>query len=86
MVYITNMLTIYALIPAFLCVSLKMEMILGLLTMLLIIIPVKQLSGYSYWKTIWRLVVALIPFVFMLMLLFFAGAIVVFVYAVIKFS
>ena len=86
MVYITNMLTIYSLIPAFLCVSLKMELILGLLTMLLIIIPVKQLSGYSYWKTMWRLVVALIPFIFMLMLLFFAGAIVLFVYALIKFS
>jgi len=86
MVYITNMLTIYGLIPAFLCVSLKMELILGLLTMLLIIIPVKQLSGYSYWKTMWRLVVALIPFIFMLMLLFIAGAIVLFVYALIKFS
>ena len=29
---------------------------------LLIIIPIKQLSGYSYWHTVWRIVAALIPF------------------------
>ena len=36
---------------------------------LLIIIPIKQLSGYSYWHTVWRIVAALIPFFVLLGLL-----------------
>ncbi len=33
-----------------------------LLGLLLTIIPLKQLSGYSYWSTVWRVVVAAVPF------------------------
>ncbi len=84
MVYIINMLSIYTLIPAFLCLSLKADMIFSLTTTLLIIIPIKQLSGYSYWQTIWRLLVALIPFVFILLLLAWAEIAVLYIYAAIK--
>lgn len=85
MVYISNMLTIYSLIPSFLCFSLKAQMIIDILCMLLTIIPIKQLSGYSYWHTIWRIVVAHIPFFVMLLALMFVQVIILFVYAVIKF-
>ena len=69
MVYITNMLLIYSLIPSLLCFSFKAESRFDLLVLLLAVIPIKQLSGYSYWNTIWRLLLALIPFVFILFLL-----------------
>ena len=62
MVYITNMLTIYTIIPMFFCFSLKAGVVYEMLATLLFIIPIKQLSGYSYWHTIWRVVAALIPF------------------------
>ena len=68
MVYITNMLLIYSLIPSLLCFSFKAESRFDLLVLLLAVIPIKQLSGYSYWNTIWRLLLALIPFVFILFL------------------
>jgi len=61
MVYITNMCSIYGLIPSLLCFSPTAEGNYGALISLLIIIPIKQLSGYSYGKTIWRLVLSLIP-------------------------
>jgi len=60
MVYITNMLLIYSIVPSFLCFSMKAETIYNLIFMLLVIIPIKQLSGYSYWSTIWRVVLATI--------------------------
>lgn len=85
MVYISNMLCIYSLIPSFLCFSLKAETIYGILTLLLVIIPIKQLSGYSYWDTIWRLLVAIIPFIFLLLFLLAIGCAVVFIYAYFKF-
>ena len=62
MVYIANMLIIYNIVPSLLCFSTKNEIIYYLLTLLLTIIPIKQLTGYSYPSTIWRLIVALIPF------------------------
>ncbi len=37
---------------------------------LLCIIPIKQLTGYSYVSTIWRVLVALIPFILILIALF----------------
>ena len=73
MVYITNMLLIYSLIPSLLCFSFKAESRFDLLVLLLAIIPIKQLSGYSYWNTIWRLLLALIPFVFILFLSYLAA-------------
>ena len=84
MVYISNMLTIYSLIPAFLCFSAKAQLIVGALCMVLFIIPVKQLSGYSYSHTIWRVIVAVIPFFFMLLALTVVGYFSLFVYALIK--
>ena len=69
MVYISNMLTIYSIIPSFLCFSPKAQVMIEILCNLLIIIPIKQLSGYSYWHTIWRIVAAIIPFFGMLLML-----------------
>lgn len=72
MVYISNMLTLYAIVPSLLCFSLNAEMIYGLFTLLLIIIPIKQLSGYSYWSTIWRVLIAVITLFTVLILLIVA--------------
>ena len=84
MVYISNMLTIYELIPAFLCFSLKAQVMIDILCTLLFIIPIKQLSGYSYWHTIWRVVAALIPFFGMFFILMLGQTVILFVYALIK--
>jgi len=73
MVYITNMLLIYSLIPSLLCFSFKAESRFDFVAVLLAIIPIKQLSGYSYLGTIWRLLLALIPFVFILFLSYLAA-------------
>ena len=59
----------------------KAEIIYGLMTTLLIIIPIKQLSGYSYWKTIWRMALALIPFLIMILLLICGVFVVQYIYA-----
>ena len=69
MVYISNMLLIYSLIPSLFCFSLIAEMFYGLLILLLVIIPVKQLTGYSYWGTIWRLTIASMSLLIVLILL-----------------
>ncbi len=62
-VYIANMVTILGLIPSLLCFSWKAEMCYAIFTLLLTLIPIKQLSGYSYPSTIWRLLVAVVPFI-----------------------
>ena len=77
MVYITDMILIYGTIPALLCFSVKTEAICDLLCLLLAVIPIKQLSGYSYLSTIWRLLAAFIPFVILCLLLAFAGIIII---------
>ena len=77
MVYITNMIVIYDIIPSLLCFSVKTEAIYDVLSLLLAIIPIKQLSGYSYVSTIWRLLAALIPFIIMGLLLLFAAIIII---------
>ncbi len=69
MVFISNMLFIYGIVPSLFCFSLKAETIYSLLSVLLIIIPIKQLSGYSYWHTIWRLALAAFALFFILILL-----------------
>ncbi|MBP3776557.1 MAG: DUF3667 domain-containing protein [Prevotella sp.] len=74
MVYISNMLLIYNIIPSLLCFSKDAENIYEILTMLLVIIPVKQLSGFSYWSTIWRVPLAAVSFFTIAMALFVAGA------------
>ena len=77
MVYITDMILIYDIIPSLLCFSVKAEVIYDLLSLLLAIIPIKQLSGYSYVSTIWRLLAAFIPFAILCLLLAFAGIIII---------
>ena len=84
MLYITNMLTIYTIIPMFFCFSLKAGVVYEMLATLLFIIPIKQLSGYSYWHTIWRVVAALIPFFGMFFILMLGQTVILFVYALIK--
>ena len=81
MVYITDMILIYGLIPSLLCFSVKAEIYYDLLILLLAIIPIKQFSGYSYVSTVWRLLAALIPFVILCLLVAFAG-IVIIVYSI----
>ncbi|MBQ3700188.1 MAG: DUF3667 domain-containing protein [Prevotella sp.] len=83
MVYISNMLILYNIIPSLLCFSVKAEIVYNLLTMLLIFIPVKQLSGYSYVSTVWRVTVAFVIFCFMMVLLF--AAVILAIYIHVKF-
>ena len=70
MVYISNMLLIYNIVPSFLCFSDRAESIYKVLILLLAIIPIKQLSGFSYWSTIWRVPTAAAVFLAVLLLLF----------------
>ena len=84
MVYITDMFLIYNIIPSLLCFSVKAEIIYNMLTLLLPIIPIKQMSGYSYWSTFWRLLAAFIPFVVVCFLLFVAIVIGIFIYLTIN--
>lgn len=77
MVYISNMYFIYNLVPSLLCFGLKADAIYGLFTLLLVIIPIKQLSGYSYWSTIWRVALAAIMLIIGIILLGIVAAIVI---------
>ena len=78
MVYITDMIVIYDIIPSLFCFSVKAEIISNLAAVLLAIIPIKQLSGYSYWTTIWRLLLAFIPFIVISVLLAVVSVIVLY--------
>jgi hypothetical protein len=80
MVYISNMLILYNIIPSLLCFNVKTEMVYNLLTFLLIFIPIRQLSGYSYASTVWRVLAALIIFGFMVTLLFAAVILAIFIH------
>ena len=73
MVYISNMLFIYNIIPSLLCFSEKAEFIYELLSLLLVIIPIKQLSGYNYWSTTWRVVLAAMTLIVIVLSLYIAG-------------
>ncbi|UKK53797.1 DUF3667 domain-containing protein [Prevotella sp. E2-28] len=70
MVYITNLMNIVSTIFSFFCVDL---VIIGLLPPLLSIIALKQLSGYSYLRTIFGLVAsfAIISIVVMIIMVLF---------------
>ena len=72
MIYITNMLLIYSIIFSLLWPNNTADDIFTLLILPLVIIPIKQFSGYSYWSTIWRIIVAFIPFAIILLLLIIA--------------
>lgn len=69
MVYITNMLLIYGTFITMLIPSDTGDYIFYALAAPLVIIPIKQFSGYSYWSTIWRLIVSCIPFCIVVVLL-----------------
>ena len=73
MIYITNMIIIYDTLFTFLWPSNTADDILDILILPLSIIPIKQLSGYSYWSTIWRTIAALIPFAAIIFVLFIVG-------------
>jgi len=72
MVYITNMLLIYSIFITMLIPSDTGDYIFFSLAAPLVIIPIKQFSGYSYWSTIWRLILSVIPFCIVIVLLMFA--------------
>ena len=74
MVYISNMVTIYSIAPSLLCFSKNAELIWDIFAMLLVIVPIKQLSGYSYWSTTWRVAIAAITLITVIILLFSAVA------------
>jgi hypothetical protein len=57
-VYITNMLDIYSIVLNFFCINFVAETCIYALT----IIPLKQLSGYSYWLTIFKTLMAFLVF------------------------
>ena len=65
MVYITNMLAIYSIVLNFFCLGPIVESCIYVLT----IIPLKQLSGYSYWVTILKTLLA-----FLIFIVFFVAA------------
>ena len=66
-IYFTNMTNIYSIVYTFFCGNMYYETLISLLA----IIPLKQLSGYSYWRTIWKTLLAFI--LFCLIILFFGG-------------
>ena len=78
MIYITNMLLIYSIIFSLLWPNDTADYIFTLLILPLVIIPIKQFSGYSYWSTIWRIIVAFIPFAVIIIMLLIA---IVFIYS-----
>ena len=58
MVYITNMITVYSIFVSFFGLSQWLDLAIYILTF----IPLKQFSGYSYWRIILNCIVALILF------------------------
>ena len=57
-IYFTNMWNIYSIVAAFFCMNIYYESFIPILA----IIPLKQLSGYNYWRTIWKTFLALVIF------------------------
>ena len=58
MVYSMNMVEFYSILSEFFCLSMVLE---GCFLML-IVIPIKQLSGYGYWRTLLNFFLAMIVF------------------------
>lgn len=58
-VYSMNMITIYSIVADFFCFNYAVDMC----AYTLLLIPIKQLSGYSYWRTFLRIVLALLLFI-----------------------
>lgn len=83
MVYVVNMLLIFGIIPSLFCFSMKGEIIYTLLTLMLMIIPLKQLFGFSYWGTIWRVAIAAMSLLVALILLII-GLVILYLFVYIK--
>lgn len=71
-IYSTNMMTIYGTIFDFFCLDPMLEMY----SYVLMIIPLKQLSGYSVWRTLINMIVALILFVIIFIALIAVGTVI----------
>ncbi|MBO7379244.1 MAG: DUF3667 domain-containing protein [Bacteroidales bacterium] len=80
LVYISNMLTIYSVVLGFLCLNPLLET----LTYPLAIIPLKQLSGYSYGRTVWYIIASFLLFFIATMLCLFAFGIIMGLVAMIQ--
>ena len=65
MVYTTNMLSVYSIVFNFFSINPMFETA----SYVLAVIPIKQLSGYSYWRTALYILVALILFAVLFLLL-----------------
>ena len=76
LVYISNMLSIYAIICDFLCLDDNVEMA-SYLTML---VPLKQMSGYGWWRTLWSVLLPVLILLLLLGAVFFVGGIAVNIY------
>lgn len=78
MTYSENMMSIYFIVLSFLCVQYSS---LTFIVMLTPILPLKQLFGYSTWKTVWRylLSIAILFVLYMLTLIIVAAIITVLV-------
>ncbi len=72
MVYSMNMIDIFSIVTNFLCLNVFLDFFF----LILIVIPIKQLSGYSYWRT-------LLHFILALMLIFLVVFLAIFVVAVV---
>ena len=72
MVYSMNMIDIFSIVTNFLCLNVFLDFFF----LFLIIIPIKQLSGYSFWRT-------LLHFILALMLIFLVVFLAIFVVAVV---
>jgi hypothetical protein len=57
-IYFSNMSNIYSIVASFFCMNIFYQSLIPVVA----IIPLKQLSGYSYWQTIWKTLIALIIF------------------------
>ena len=73
MVYITNMMNIVSTVASFLCVNL---VVIGFVVPLLSVIALKQLSGYSYIRTILSLIASIVVIVIACMILVIAVGVV----------
>ena len=71
MVYTTNMITIYSIFTNFFCLNLWVDIALYVLTL----IPLKQLSGYSYWRVLLKCIAAILLFIIVGLFVVFAVSI-----------
>ena len=64
-----------------LCFTARAEMVYNSLSFLLIVIPVRQLSGYSYPNSVWRVPLAAVVFVLMIALMIISVLLAILIHA-----